>query len=48
VHRTARHDEDQTSDEPTTAAVVRVSFLNGGVWQLAVKTDGDIMRVTSN
>ena len=46
VHRTLPH-EDQTADPdggPPTAAVVTVDFLNGTIWELEVKTNGDIVR----
>lgn len=48
VHRSRLHDDDETTDEPATAAIVSVRFFSGGVWQLTIKTDGDIMRTTNN
>jgi len=47
VRRTPRHEEEATGDEPTTAAVVRVNFLDGNVWHVAITTDGDMNRITN-
>jgi Tfp pilus assembly protein PilF len=46
VHRSLHHD-DQTNDPddgPATAAIVKVDFRNGAIWELEIKTNGDILR----
>jgi hypothetical protein len=47
VHRSLPRDGEQAHDAgdgPPTAAIVKVDFLNGAVWELDIKTDGDIVR----
>ncbi|HWB07942.1 MAG TPA: hypothetical protein VG826_01770 [Pirellulales bacterium] len=46
VHPSLTH-EDQPNDPgggPATAAIVKVDFLNGAVWELDIKTNGDVVR----
>ncbi|HVA45258.1 MAG TPA: hypothetical protein VNH11_02630 [Pirellulales bacterium] len=45
VRQNPRRDEEQ-DDEAATAAIVDVNYLNGNVWHLAVKENGDIAPLT--
>jgi hypothetical protein len=47
VHRRLRRDEDEATDQTPISAVVEVNFLNGAPWQLAVKADGDVIRLNA-
>jgi hypothetical protein len=47
VHRGPSRDDDQPSDQPTTAAIVVVNFISAPPWQLAVKTNGDVEQLAS-
>lgn len=42
VHRTPHRDDDENPDGPQTIAVVDANFLNGNVWHLAIKENGEI------
>jgi hypothetical protein len=42
VHRTPHRADDASPDGPDTIAVVDANFLNGNVWHLAIKDNGEI------
>lgn len=42
VHFNPRRKEDRAADDPASAAVVTVDFLNGAVWHLTVNRDGEV------
>lgn len=46
VHPSLPHDDraNDPTDGPATAAIVKVDFLNGALWELDVKTNGDVLR----
>lgn len=47
VRRTPQHEDDEEG-EPATVAVVDVDFLNGYVFHLAVKDNGEIAPLTKH
>jgi hypothetical protein len=42
VHRNPKLEDEPGSDESTTIAVIDVKFLDGSLWRLALKSDGDL------
>ena len=42
VHRNPPLDDEAGADESSPVAVIDVSFLDGNVWHLALKSDGDL------
>lgn len=42
VQRNPRVDEEASSDERPTIAIINVRFVDGTVWRLALKNDGDL------
>ena len=42
VHRNPPADEESSSDERPTIAIIDARFVDGTVWRLALKSDGDL------
>lgn len=47
VERNPQLDEDAGSDETPTVALIKVSFIDGGRWRLALKADGDLILLAN-